>query len=142
MHQVSQFYGCRIWGSKRLSHLAKFPELQVKELDFDYFCVFFFPSETHVPSIAWSSLWRILDAWKVKCVRSINFMGTVVMGVGETGEAQARVWRLLHEEVRRREEIKLKKISQVITFTKMVNYSSFGWWNCSKNCSIFEIERI
>ena len=69
-------------------------------------------------------------------------MSTAVMGVGETGEAQATVWKLLHEEVRRREEIKLKKISQVIRFTEMVNYSSFGWWNHSKNYSIFEIERI
>lgn len=42
----------------------------------------------------------------------------------------------------RREEIKLKKISQVITFTKMVNYSSFGRETILRTVKYFEIERI
>lgn len=48
------------------------------------------------------------------------------MGIAETAEAQARVGGPLHEEVRRKEEVKLKKKSQVIRFTEMVNYSSLG----------------
>lgn len=60
----------------------------------------------------------------MKYVRSIDFTGNVFMGIAETAEAQARVGRPLHEEVRTKEEVKLKKKSQVIRFTEMVNYSS------------------
>ena len=41
---------------------------------------------------------------------NIDFMDNIFMGIGEIGEA--RVWRSLHEGVRRQEEIKLKKKSQ------------------------------
>ena len=48
------------------------------------------------------------------------------MGIAETAEAQTRVGRPLREAVRRKEEVKLKRKSQGIRFTEMVNYSSLG----------------
>lgn len=42
---ISLFYRCRIWSSKKLSHLFKFLEPQTKELDLYCFC-FVFPQNT------------------------------------------------------------------------------------------------